>query len=152
MSTPVQNDDPHPLPFAPRRQSVFSFIVPNRIEGHTSGEQNAVAEYDGRTLSTGTNSCSIARYTILDGECESCRSSRWTYVPHQFGSLTSKVLGKVAHAVVDPILDRQKMRTLQPVLDRALSLATKWDWNLEMSMRLSSKEDDNTGQILEALR
>src|ERR1700761_2602612 len=75
------------------------------------------------SLCSTVTEASISHFTIPDEECQSCRSSRWTHVPHQFGSFTSKVFGQAAHAVVDPILDRQKKKKfLQPILDRARRL------------------------------
>ena len=117
-------------------------------------EEQAVSDPgdDSASLFSTTTQASIARFTIPEEECQSCRSSRWTHVPHQFGSLTSKLLGKAAHAVVDPILDRQKKKFLQPVLDYARSLRTAEEWGREVAMRLSKEQHESTGRILEALR
>src|ERR1700761_9216855 len=62
------------------------------------------------------------------------------------------MLGSVVHAVADPILDRQKLKVLQPVLERDRSLRTEKEWKEEISMRLNEDEYVNTARILEALR
>lgn len=109
-------------------------------------------EADLESLFSTTTQTSIRGFTIPEEECHSCRSSRWTHVPHQIGSFTSKVLGKAAHAIVDPVLDKQKKKFLQPVLDRARSLSTAEEWMDEVSMRLNEEQNESTGRILEALR
>ena len=78
--------------------------------------------------------------------------TEWTHVPAQIGSLTSAALGKTARFLVDPILDRQKLKFLEPILAHTRRLETEEEWKVEMEMRLSRSEDKTTEQVLETLR
>ena len=100
------------------------------------------------TITTTSN----PRFILRKEECYSLRSSLRTHLSNQFGSLTAKAFGRAAHVLVDPILDRQKKRFLQPVLDRAQSLWTGREWKKEIARRLCEEENERTGRILEALR
>src|ERR1700761_4780496 len=104
---------------------------------------------DGVSLYSASSATATA---TISEQCQECRSSLWTHVPHQFGSLTSAALGKAARFIVDPILDRQKKTVLAPVLARARSLKTTQEWREEVDMRLSSRSWSSTAKILEAMR
>ena len=110
-------------------------------------------DYDSTSLAQSTARSRVSRFTTFGRKYRRSRPSSWSpSTGSNLGSIGQRAIGKVLQTVMDPIMDRRKLKFLRPILDRARSLTTEEEWVEEVKMRLSDSEAEHTGKVLEALR